>query len=64
MLPQFKQAASPRPGVYDPNWHLPKRNEDDDSPQIPGCRTVTAAAFDGVEASILAFDLGVLSAKF
>ena len=43
MLPQFKQAASPRPGVYDPNWHLPNQDEEDDSPQIPGSRVVTAS---------------------
>lgn len=49
----IKEAASPRPGTYDPNWHLPKRNdEDDESPQILGSRVVTAA------------DLGQLTALY
>jgi hypothetical protein len=48
-----KHATSSRPGTYDPNWHLPKRNdEDDESPQILGSRVVTAA------------DLGQLTALY
>lgn len=40
----YKQSASPRPGTYDPNWYLPKRNdEEEDDSQILGSRVVTAA---------------------
>jgi len=40
----YKIAKTSRPGTYDPNWHLPKRNkEEDNSPQIPGARIVTAS---------------------